>query len=92
MRKRLILLGTTSLFAVALVAAPVQFSSVTPDLAVAYAGNHGVSTGGSGAGTPAGGGAGGHGGTAGSATGGTSSRASASADGASDATSSSGKN
>ena len=44
LRKRLMLLGTTSLFAVALVAAPVQFSSVTPDLAVAHAaGNSGGS-------------------------------------------------
>ena len=37
LRNRLTLLGTTSLFAVALVAAPVQFSSITPDLAVAQA-------------------------------------------------------
>ena len=36
-RDRLTLLGTASLFAVALVAAPVQFSSVTPDLASAHA-------------------------------------------------------
>ena len=34
---RLILLGTTSVFALALAAAPIQFSSVTPDLAVAQA-------------------------------------------------------
>ena len=37
LRKRLVLLGTTSLFTAALVAAPVQFSTVTPDLAVAHA-------------------------------------------------------
>lgn len=44
LRKRLTLLGTTSLFAIALVAAPIQFSSVTPDLAVAHAaGNSGGS-------------------------------------------------
>ena len=37
LRNRLVFLGTTSFFAAALVAAPVQFSSITPDLAVAYA-------------------------------------------------------
>ena len=50
LRNRLTLLGTTSLFAVALVAAPVQFSSVTPELAVAQATNGGGGGGGGGGG------------------------------------------
>ena len=60
LRKRLSLLGTSSLFAVAMVIAPVQldFANGTLDKAVAYAGNHGVSGGG-----PISGG--GHGGTSG---------------------------
>ena len=37
LRNHLTLLGATSLFAVALVAVPVQFSTVTPDLAIAQA-------------------------------------------------------
>ena len=43
LRNRLTLLGTTSLFAVALVASPISFNSITltPELGVAYAGGHG---------------------------------------------------
>ncbi len=59
LRNRLTLLGTTSLFAVALVAAPVQFSSVTPDLAVAQAQLGGEDGGGGGGGGEGGGGSGG---------------------------------
>lgn len=54
LRNRLTLLGTTSLFTVALVAAPLQFSSVLPDLAVAQAAGAGSG------GTDNGGGSGGH--------------------------------
>ena len=66
LRTRLILLGTTSVFALALAAAPVQWSSVTPDLAVAQAAAPGGGEGGrsnSGGGGGHDGGAGGSGST-----------------------------
>ncbi len=65
-RDRLTLLGTASLFAVALVAAPVQFSTVTADLAVAHAAGLGDGPGGSNGVTgPGGSGAGGSGSSSG---------------------------
>ena len=72
LRKRFTLLGTTSLFAVALVAAPVQFSSVTPDLAVAQAagGSGGSASNPSGEGSAPDAGGGGEGSSAGGSGGG----------------------
>ena len=58
LRNRLVLLGTTSFFALALAAAPVQFSSITPDLAVAHA--QGVTDGAGGGGGDGGVSGGGH--------------------------------
>ncbi len=67
LRNRLTLLGTASLFAVALVAAPVQFNTVTPDLAVAQASGPDGESGGTGGRDGRGGfgGSGSHGGGAG---------------------------
>ena len=62
LRNRLTLLGTTSLFALALVAAPVQFSSVTPDFASAQAAGGGGGVGNAGGSGHGGGGSGGSGG------------------------------